>query len=540
MSRAWSSGLVGATFIWAAACLILLYCVTLAVYRVFFHPLAGYPGPFFAKLTDWYGGYNAMMMQLHLATYDDFQRYGPIVRYGPNKLLFNSATALKSIYVDHRIPKAGAYMCTLRLTRDQNTWSAVDRGTHRSRRKMVSAALAESFIDRFEPTLLGEINTCLSIILSACQQPTISPLDMTTLMCHLTLDITSQLTVGYRTKTQTAKTCRFIAGEITTAEYLSNLFIQLPFLAQPWLVSPICHLFRLKQRMSMFKWLQDAVEARVSDPSNAKYDMYHAVMDRKGGQGPESISPDLLRSEGLLFYIAVKGAGTASTALSALLFYLSRHASCYERLAFEIRSTFSCGVDIHTGKTLSSCRYLKACIDEALRMSPPLPGILWREVQGESRRHTDPLTVDGHVIPPGTQVGVCTYAIHHNPSYFSDPFSFCPERWLDLNLSEHQPQAFAPFSLGHRSCPGKHLAYTEISLTMAKLLWYFDFERIEGPLGDLGGGKSGRKGHRGRVDEFQLYDIFASAHQGPLLSFRTREEYWTELDPIKACVTPNY
>ncbi|KAI1737805.1 hypothetical protein F4680DRAFT_427939 [Xylaria scruposa] len=60
-----------------------------------------------------------------------------------------------------------------------------------------------------------------------------------------------------------------------------------------------------------------------------------------------------------------------------------------------------------------SSRYLRACIDESLRMSPPIPGTLWRE-QAADDTDSRPLVINGHVIPKGTYVGVNTYAIHHN------------------------------------------------------------------------------------------------------------------------------
>jgi cytochrome P450 len=219
--------------------------------------------------------------------------------------------------------------------------------------------------------------------------------------------------------------------------------------------------------------------------------------------------------------------------MCALLFYLSRNRSCYNVLAEEIRSTFKSGDEIKNGSQLASCKYLRACIDESLRMSPPSVATLWRE-QGENNEHTGPVIVDGHIIPPGTHVGVSIYTIHHNEDYFPDSFTFKPERWMvsaDSPEKALMQKAFVPFIIGTRSCIGKSMAYLEISLTIAKVLWYFDFEPASGELGDVGGGKPGNPGGRHRSEEFQLYDVFNASHDGPYLTFRTREEHTKDTLP---------
>ena len=70
----------------------------LAVYRIFFHPLAKYPGPLLAKLTDAYQLYHAWKGDRHLEFWRLHQRYGPAVRFSPNGVCFNSQAALKDVY----------------------------------------------------------------------------------------------------------------------------------------------------------------------------------------------------------------------------------------------------------------------------------------------------------------------------------------------------------------------------------------------------------------------------------------------------------
>lgn len=64
--------------------------------------------------------------------------------------------------------------------------------------------------------------------------------------------------------------------------------------------------------------------------------------------------------------------------LAATIFYLVKHPACMDRLRQELDATFSQLDEIRSGQQLSSCVYLRACVEEALRMAPPGPGILPR------------------------------------------------------------------------------------------------------------------------------------------------------------------
>lgn len=177
--------------------------------------------------------------------------------------------------------------------------------------------------------------------------------------------------------------------------------------------------------------------------------------------------------------------------------------------------------EIHSGPRLASCKYLFACINEALRMSPPAVGSHWREVEPEGQN------VDGEFVPGGYDVGTCIYAIHHNEEYFPNSFEFLPERWLPgFGLSEEQlmaaNKAFNPFSIGPRACIGRALAMTEISVTLARVIYSLDFRRSDGDLGKIGEGTPEGINGRNRVNEYQLASHLTSWSSGPMVEFRKR------------------
>lgn len=172
-------------------------------------------------------------------------------------------------------------------------------------------------------------------------------------------------------------------------------------------------------------------------------------------------------------------------------------------------------------------------IDETLRISPSSIGTLWRQQDLALPSEVGkPFVVDGHVVPPGTMVGISPYSLLHNEKYFPEPFGFRPERHLaDKRTSEAKDtmRAFAPFAIGNRSCGGRAAAYLETTLTIAKTLWFFDFVKAQGKAGELGQGGKGQGKGREREDEFQLYDVMTADHQGPNLVFKPRSQHWKEL-----------
>ncbi|KAI1842150.1 hypothetical protein JX265_005727 [Neoarthrinium moseri] len=459
-------------FQYAAYCVITLLLVVLGS-RLVFNPLKAYPGPFLARLTNGYAGWHAIKGDIHLVTYRDHLKYGPVVQQAPNRLVFNTLTAIQDIYLNPRVAKARIY-ANARFRNTPSVFTALDRADHRRRRRVVGQAISERSMREFEPTMMSQIDVFLVQLLHSSRQGQV--VEMTSRCKWLAMDVIGLLAFGASWKTQTEETLRFLPKVFAALNPRVYMFMNWP---KTHKIDP------------GVQWL---VRGRIE------------------------------RFRGT----------TTATAMCTIFYYLSRNPSAYARLASEVRTTFSWGSEIRNGQDLTGCKYLRAVIDESMRICPPTPGVMWRERDPLSN---EPLVVDGHVIPPGTLVGVGTYSLMHNPDYFPEPFAFRPERWLegDAETPEQKEtranmrRAFIPFILGDRSCAGKAVAYLEMSLTVAKTMWYFDFERAPGQAGELGSGRKGLTGGRDRPNEYQLYDWFMADHEGPNLVFQPRGKHWEEL-----------
>ncbi|KAI8630339.1 cytochrome P450 [Xylariaceae sp. FL1651] len=499
--------------------LALPYCLFLGVYRVYFHPLRQYPGPLAAKLSDLYAVVFAAQTALHIRTWQDHLNY----------VVAAQKLTGGEIYRNDRITKSHAYLVSQRTPGVYSLWNAIDQRLHRSKRKLVGQVTNERSMRAFEPIMIEEVDSFVRQIFLSFQSDTATPINMTERCKWLGMDIVGHLSFAYSLNLQTDPTYRFIVKSAATANYFLNMNMQMPLLAklraELWV-----YLIAVVRGKSYLRTIQKMIKARLSKDRHVEHDFYSVVAEKMAITNNDTILSSEIWSEAIFFLTA--GGDTTSTSISALFFYLARNPRCYHRLAEEIRSSFSSGAQIRSGSQLANCSYLRACFDEALRMSPPLAGTLWREQVTYESAELEPLIIDGHIIPQGTQIGVNTYSLHHNEQYFPHPFDYLPERWLPGYPEYHtmNGNAFAAFSVGPRGCAGKAMAYLEASLVVAKTLWYFDFEQV---TEDVKGSKW--PSHRTwgnveeRANEYQLNDIVVATHDGPWLKFYPRPQCATEL-----------
>lgn len=155
-----------------------------------------------------------------------------------------------------------------------------------------------------------------------------------------------------------------------------------------------------------------------------------------------------------------------------MMWYLSKpeNAHCLQRLQDEVRNTFATYKDL-TGDAVSGLRYLNAVLEETLRIMPPAPVGPPRVSPGE--------TVDGAYIPKGVYVSADLWSISHDPRNVENPQRFEPSRWLDGGKKPFSQ----PFLTGPRSCIGVNLAWLEMRLAAAKMVYSFDWQLAPGAVG---------------------------------------------------------
>ncbi|KAF2973101.1 hypothetical protein GQX73_g675 [Xylaria multiplex] len=258
-----------------------------------------------------------------------------------------------------------------------------------------------------------------------------------------------------------------------------------------------------------------------------------ASEDPKSGR---KFTHEELISEASLFIIG--GTDGMISSVTATLFYLVHNPHTLERLTREIRDAFPASDDHacpirFASRELQEIVYLPACIDEAMRISPPVPSILPRVVGPGG------ITVEGEFFPEGVDLGIPHYSLHRSLEYFPEPLTYKPERWIrpqsnyfadgqsqncadTLSAGTGQAPSFTPFGAGRSSCIGKHMAYQEMSYILARLIWQFDM-RLDPERGHIGEGVSGGREGRTRKDEFQVYCNFVSRVEGPVVQFRQRQ-----------------
>ncbi len=185
--------------------------------------------------------------------------------------------------------------------------------------------------------------------------------------------------------------------------------------------------------------------------------------------GDEPIPLREVRDELVAFMVA--GHETAASAMTWALWLLAGDLVAQERAIGEVREVL--GDRPVEVADLPRLPYLRAVIDEAMRLYPPV----WLV----TRRAMEPDVLDGREIPAGALVIMTPYLAQRDAVAWPDPQRFDPERFLgERRGGAADDAAYWPFGLGPRMCVGKDFAYLEATAVLASLLQRVRVARVPG------------------------------------------------------------
>lgn len=513
--------------------------LAIVVYRLHFHPLSRYPGPFWARITSFPSYWHTLRQDRHIWLWRLQEEYGPRFRYRPDSILVNTPSAYAQIFGPKGNVKKGLYYQVWpRQAEAVTTWNSIDSGVHSFKRRVLNHAFSSKALRSAEPFVLSNADRWCELLEDEVNAggEWSGSVNMTDWVNYLVFDILGDLCFGksfdMKEPNGPMKEAPELMADMLT---LLNPIAFAPFTALWAWLKPrgLDSLLAVATPPPVKRWSdfvtkclsertqaeQEAQRRLASDPDfEVRKDFFHYLFHAQDPQTGRGFPIEELWGEAESMIIA--GSDTTAIVFTAMFFYLARNPDVQAKLAEEIRSTFHSFDDIAGGPTLYGCKYLKAFIQESLRVAPPVAAELDREVLKGG------MVVDGEFVPEGVNVSVGHYCLSYNSEIFPNPLEFRPERWIvgekassaeSVAMAE---SAFCAFSTGSRGCPGKNLAWLEMMIVMAKIIYKFEVRRdFADSLG--GGSPDGRVGRR-NPDQFQTYDAFVGLRQGPMVQFKRR------------------
>lgn len=163
------------------------------------------------------------------------------------------------------------------------------------------------------------------------------------------------------------------------------------------------------------------------------------------------------------------GSDTTATTLTWAMCLLLRNPLVLEKAREEI--------DMQIGKErcvnesdISKLVYLQAIVKETLRLYPPAPF-------SSPREFNEDCTIGGYHVKKGTRLIPNLWKIQRDPSVWSDPTEFQPERFLTTHKEvdvKGQNFELLPFGSGRRMCAGMSLGLNMVHFTLANFLHSFE------------------------------------------------------------------
>ncbi|PSR79892.1 cytochrome P450 [Coniella lustricola] len=465
-----------------------LLLVSLACHRLYLHPLANIPGPWFAAISPLFlyticylGVEGRVSLHYH-------QKYKTtVLRVAPDAVSISDGDSLHQVYLaGGGLPKDARYS-NFRIEGHDTIFSAIDQEYRDRRAKAVLPLFAPARIQsayEHDGVMAPLVDKFVARLVEEKSRPN-AKVDILDLSSRLSIDIlTAYLfhkvyggldeqsrhhdsTTGTTSKAKPRK----YANKLSATPFVLAIVAFSRFSLLPnWLFTVIFSslvgrvLADDEVQMSL-RTVSNFLEGVVDRPdtnvdANGSGETYQARLQLAGVSRAET----LVQCKGIVF----AGADSTAVMLATILFHLVRQPDIHAQLRSEIATA---------GPTADpqSIPYLRAVIREGLRLGMANPTRLTRIVPplGPSG-----LTIAQHTLPPGTKVGAAAYVFHHNPIVYPEPYEFRPERWLpDKSETPAAVQArrirdrdsFA-FGIGSRACLGRNLANHQLYIAVKEVV----------------------------------------------------------------------
>ncbi|KAI8321112.1 putative cytochrome P450 monooxygenase [Martensiomyces pterosporus] len=446
-----------------------LYISGAVVYALLFSPLRGIPGRFITKLSSAYFGYVTVTGCLADACVDDYYKYGDIYTLTPSLVVLSNPSDCKRVLSTYRYPKSDRYFAFGPL--GDTIFSTSSADVNRLRRKMIGPAFTHGNLSRMEAVIL-ECGV-LSIkkkwdeaIESAAGLGSSATVAYDHHLFLAGFEIISTLAFGQRSHVLDREETELLRWHRDTS-MLCMVHFGLPFVS----MAPFRFLTRkLWQSLHSIARFSDAATERrrellrtcqIEKPS----DILQTMLDAIDPETKARLTKAEITAENVLLLMA--GSDTTSLTMTWTMHYLMLYPDVYRRVVDEVRSAFPHDHLITYAEGRARLPYLEACIYESMRIRGASSLFLPRTVPKGGG------TFQGHFIPEGAQVGVSIAGLNHNTDVWDNPRRFIPERFIS---DETAKQKVMTFSSGVRVCPGRNLAWMEMTTILANVLKDYDLE----------------------------------------------------------------
>ncbi|KAK8092313.1 uncharacterized protein PG998_014996 [Apiospora kogelbergensis] len=443
---------------------VIAYCFLLRpFYNLYLHPLHKFPGPKLWAASRTPNAWMTVSGRSAQTVLDLHRKYGDVIRTAPNELSYVRADVWREVMGHRKSGQSENEKDQVHFAMFSNSIIGASREDHSGVRRILSHGFSARRMLEQQPLIRHYVDLLFKRLRENSAGGS-QPLNVMEWFNYTTFDIIGDLAFGepfgclassklhpwvalvFKTVKQgntlaAGRQLSPLATEIVTFFMGNTVAGQL---RQHW--SLVCE--KVAKRLSMTTERPDFIDSMTRKD--------------KGNMTPEQI----FENSNVLI---IAGSETTATVMSFATYLLASHPHVMARATEEVRAAFRTESDIDL-LNVQSLRYLLAVLDEAMRMYPAVPGSQPRITPPEGQ------VICGDFVPKNTLLGIWQGAIFRYPGNFALPDEFISERWLgeDPRFAGDKNEAFEPFSYGSRNCIGKNLAYSEMRMILARLLFNYD------------------------------------------------------------------